>query len=188
MSNSVTPLGGIQAKVGAMTLNDMGLQGMITYRGDLSSKALATALKALTGQAVPAQGKANVRDGKGAAWMSPDELLILFPYAEAAQAVGQITKALGEAHHLVVNVSDARGYISLSGQGAAEVMAKNAPVDLHPDVFTSGTFRRSRLGQVAAAFWRDEEGAFHVICFRSVAEYLYQLLEVSAQGGDVGAF
>ena len=50
-------------------------------------------------------------------------------------------------------------------------------------------FRRTRMAQVPAAFWLDEAGNFHLICFRSVADYAFELLKVSAQpGGEVGLY
>jgi hypothetical protein len=45
-----------------------------------------------------------------------------------------------------------------------------------PDSFAVGDFRRSRMAQVAAAFWRHDSG-FDVICFRSVADYAYGVAE-----------
>ncbi|MEO9629184.1 MAG: sarcosine oxidase subunit gamma, partial [Sulfitobacter sp.] len=50
-------------------------------------------------------------------------------------------------------------------------------------------FRRTRMGQVPAAFWLREDGVFEVICFRSVAQYMFDLLSVAAQpGSEVGHF
>jgi sarcosine oxidase subunit gamma len=66
-------------------------------------------------------------------------------------------------------------------------MAKLAPVDLHPDSFAVGQMRRSRMGQVAAAFWRTDAG-FQIICFRSVAEYMFNQLSIAAKAGPVGVF
>jgi sarcosine oxidase subunit gamma len=68
-------------------------------------------------------------------------------------------------------------------------MAKLAPVDFAPGAFGPGDFRRSRLAQVAGAFWMEEDGSFCIICFRSVADYVFKLLKVAAQPGSaVGAF
>jgi sarcosine oxidase subunit gamma len=50
-------------------------------------------------------------------------------------------------------------------------------------------FRRTRMGQVPAAFWLRDDGAFEVICFRSVARYMFDQLCVAAQPGSaVGHF
>mgnify|MGYP001042425399 FL=1 len=120
--------------------------------------------------------------------MSPDELLVMVPYAQAAEVVDQIDKALSGTHYLAENVSDARALIFVEGPYAREVIAKLAPADLHPDSFKPGDFRRTRLGQVAAAFWMRDEDTFEVICFRSVAGYTFDLLAASAQAGEVGHF
>jgi len=186
MSEPVSFLGGRVAE-GAVTVRDAGLQGMITLRGDLAATKVKNVVKKVTGQAIPAQRKALVEGRRGALWMSPDELLLLVPYAEAEEAVATITKALRGVHHLAVNVSDARAYVTVEGAGAAEVMAKNAPVDFSAAAFGAGDFRRSRVGQVAAAFWKEEAGAFHVVSFRSVGDYVFDLLRVSAEAGPVGA-
>jgi len=75
------------------------------------------------------------------------------------------------------------------GPHAREVMAKLAPVDLAPAAFTPGMFRRTRMAQVPAAFWMPEEDVFRVVCFRSVAQYVFDLLSIAAQpGSEVGAF
>jgi len=101
---------------------------------------------------------------------------------------GKIDKALAGGHYLAENLSDARALIHVSGPYAREVMAKLAPVDLHPDTYQVGDFRRTRLGQVAAAFWMTDADTFAVICFRSVADYTFKLLAASAKGGAVGHF
>ena len=64
------------------------------------------------------------------------------------------------------------------------MLAKGTPVDLLPGSFGPGDFRRSRLGQVAAAFWMPEAGTIDLMCFRSVAGFVAEWL-VSA--GRIGS-
>ena len=187
MSEAVTALAGATAP-GTVTIRDAGLRGMITLRGDLSDKKLRAIAKSLTGQAFPEPRTASSDGDTGLAWMSPDEVLVMVPYDSVADALAQIAKALKGTHHLAVNVSDARTVMRVEGPYAREVLAKLAPVDLHPASLTPGDFRRSRLGQVAAAFWMDAEAAFTVICFRSVGEYAFGLLKAAAEAGPVGHF
>lgn len=185
MSNAVSALDG-QVAPGEVTVRELGLRGMVTLRGDLSSRKLQSVCKRLTGVAFPRQGGVASEGEKGLAWMSPDEVLVMVPHAEAAEAVVAIEKALKGEHFLAVNVSDARAVLSVQGEFSREVIAKLAPADLHPDRFKEGTMRRTRLGQVAAAFWMVDEETFHVICFRSVAEYTFGLLKASVAAGRVG--
>ena len=187
MSNAVSALQGKLAP-GEVTIREAGLQGMIILRGDLGHKKLRAVCQSLTGQACPEQAQVHCEGDKGLCWMSPDELLVLVPYDGVAAAVAEIDKALAGLHYLAEDVSDARALILVEGRFAREVIAKLAPVDLHPDSFKPGDFRRTHLGQVAAAFWMRDEDTFEVICFRSVATYVFDLLAASAKAGEVGHF
>ena len=186
MSNSVSALQG-KVAAGEVTVREGGLRGMITIRGDLSQVKLQNICKKISGVAFPKMGKANIAGDSGLAWMSTDEVLLLVPHSAAAAAIDQIAKAMKGLHYLAEIVSDARALITVEGDFAREVIAKLAPVDLHADVFKVGDFRRTRLGQVAAAFWLREDDTIDVICFRSVADYTFDLLAASAKSGRVGA-
>lgn len=184
MSEPITALGARETH-GSVQVSDAGLRGMITLRGDLSKmKPICKDL----GLAVPGLRAAQFKGDNGVLWMSPDELLILLPYPDVAETLTRIAKALKGKHHLAVNVSDARALLTVQGPFAREVIAKLAPVDLHPDAFGPGQVLRTRLGQIAAAFWMTDAQTFQVICFRSVAEYAFDLLAASAAAGPVGHF
>lgn len=166
---------------GPVSVHEAGLRGMITLRGDLSSRRLRKVCTEITGAAMPDVGAANCDGDRGLCWMSPDELLILVERDKVAEALGKIVDAMKDRHHLAVDVSDARAVFTVAGQGMREVLAKLTPADMHPDALSPGVMRRTRLGQVAAAFWlRDEETA-EVICFRSVARYVFDLLSNAAR-------
>jgi sarcosine oxidase subunit gamma len=161
--------------------------GMIGLRGDLSEERLRAAVQDVTGVGVPDRLRIEGTSERGAAWMSPDELLLFVPRDEVGAAVARLSEALAGTHHLVTDVSDLRVCLRLDGPEAREVLAKLTPADLHPEAFGPGVVRRSRLGQVAAAFWLEGEGA-RVICFRSVGDYMLALLRQSALDGAVGFF
>lgn len=162
---------------------DLGACGMVTIRGDFASPAFADAVKAATGVAIPEIRRfaATARGGLG--WMSPDELLFVCAYGEAPGVVKTLSEALAGEHHLAVDVSDARAAFRISGPGARELIAKGAPVDMAPAAFRPGDLRRSRIGQVAAAFWLGDDGAFTLVCFRSVGAYIFDWLKTSAASG-----
>ena len=175
---------------GIAKVEECGLQGMITLRGDLSAAALKKAAAAASGgSAIPASLKVNGGLGGGVAWMSPDEALILCSHEEAQSRTEALAKALAKTHALAVNVSDARAVFRVSGGSAREVLAKLCPLDLSPDSFGPGDFRRTRMAQNAAALWMEEDGSIGIICFRSTAQYVFDLLSVAAQeGSEVGIF
>lgn len=159
--------------------------GMISLRGDLSDDRLRAAVTALTGTPVPDRLRIEGASQRGAAWMSPDELLLFVPRDAVGSALARLGEALAGTHHLVLDVSDLRVCLRVDGPGAREVLSKLSPADLHPDAFGEGHFRRTRLGQLAAGIWLEGQGA-RVICFRSVADYALLLLRQSAADGAVG--
>lgn len=181
MSKAVSALGGVSHK-GFAEVAEAGLRGMITVRGDLGSAAMKKAVKAAAGTAVPAQRRIEVAGERAAAWMSPDELLVLVPYGEAQATVAALEAALSGTHHLVADVSDARAVFTIRGARADEVLRKLCPVDL--DVLAEGEIRRTRAAQVASAFWKSGPDEFTLVSFRSVAAYVMGLLEVSARPGS----
>jgi len=189
MSEPVTALKNAFETDGIAKIEEIGPLGMITLRGTLDAAYLRKAATSIAGVEYPEQGKCNCVDERGIAWMSPDELLVMCPYGEVSGALEEITKTFGKQHTLAVNVSAARSVVRVSGPHAREVMAKLAPVDLAPTEFTSGMFRRTRLAQVPAAFWMRDDETFQIICFRSVAQYVFDVLKVAAQpGSEVGYF
>lgn len=190
MSDRVSALQGASFK-GQVAVRENGLRGMITVRGDLSATALRNAATGVTGLDFPDRRGANCVGEKGLCWMSPDEILILLPYAEVATALNSIGTTLNDAYHLAVDVSDARVSFTLEGEGAAirNVLAKLTPADLRPTALPVGEMRRTRLAQVPAAVWFHEQNRAEVICFRSVAEYVWGLLVTAASvGSEVGFF
>lgn len=175
MSEAVSAMQGA-AFTGAVSVEDAGLKGMITLRGDLGGEKLSAAVKAATGLVPPAQRKIKIGKKGAVAWMSPDELMLFVDYDNADAAVEKLSAALEGEHHLAVNVSDARAYFTLTGSGVREVLAKGAPADLSAEGLKPLEVRRSRLGQLAAAFWLSDEETAHVVCFRSVGEHVFNWL------------
>jgi sarcosine oxidase subunit gamma len=184
MSDVQSVLGGASFK-GAVEVTEAGVKGMITLRGDLGGDALAKAVKSAVGQAVPGKLAINSGDKGAAAWMSPDELLLIVDYDQAEATVAKLAQALAGEHHLAVNVSDARAVFTLSGAGLRDVLAKGTPADVSPVTFKPGVIRRSQLGQVAAAFWMTSETEATVVCFRSVGEYMFNWLCKASETGTL---
>jgi sarcosine oxidase subunit gamma len=182
MSEPVSALQGERFS-GLLRIRDAGPQGMVTLRGDLSASALRTACTRISGTGFPKPTRIEMHEGRALAWMSPDELFLMLPRAEAPEAVARLGEALAGTHHLAADVSDARAMFHIEGAGLRQVLGKLTPADLRPGHFAPGTMRRSRLAQVPAAFWMTGEATASVICFRSVARYVFDLLSSAAAPG-----
>jgi sarcosine oxidase subunit gamma len=154
---------------------------MITLRGTLDTPAMTHAVRAATGCDVPGARRIAMNGPKGVAWMSPDELLVLVPYAETAATVAAMNAALAGEHALVADVSDARAVFTVTGAKADQVIAKLSPADI--GTLAPNEIRRTRIAQVAGAFWRSGADQITLVTFRSVASYVMGLLSASAQTG-----
>lgn len=170
---------------GFVTVTEAGPHGMITLRGDLASDTLATALKDAVGLAVPGQRRVLAEGETAVAWMSPDELLVMVPHAEAPAVAERLAGALAGEFATVAEVSDARAVFTVAGGAVDAALMKLCPVDfarLEP-----GEIRRTRAAQVAVALWRSGDGEVTLVCFRSVAAYVFGLLSnASVPGGEIG--
>ena len=171
MSDPVSALNGASFQ-GFASIREIGPVGMITLRAK-GLKSLDKANKAVTGTKIPAQRRIEVNGDKACGWMSRDEYLLILPYAEVSDALAKLAKSLVGEHYLAVDVSDARAVFRVEGDRAAEVLQKLSPVDF--EKLEPGELRRSRTAQVAAAMWQQDQG-FTLVCFRSVAKYVFDLL------------
>jgi sarcosine oxidase subunit gamma len=174
---AVSALAGAEAG-GLVTVREAGLRGMVTLRTDLAEAA--GAVKKVTGASMPDRRAISAGKAAMVAWMSPDELLILCDQGAADGIVADLGAALKGTHHLAVNVSDARAMFILTGERGAlrDVLAKITPADMA--ALAPGEMRRTRLQQVPAAIWFESETEARVVCFRSVAQYVFDLLALSA--------
>lgn len=184
MSEPISALNGATYKEGIADIFALDPLGMITIRGDLGAGYLKKPLKKIAGVDIPQPRGINLSVDTAVAWMSPDELLLICPYKDVTANLETLHQSIGSNHALAVNVSDARAVFRLKGKHIREVLAKLAPVDMSPDAFAPGTIRRTRLAQVPAAFWMVDAETAQLVCFRSVAQYVFDLLKTAAQPGS----
>lgn len=186
MPEAVSALSGRRA-AGYVRVEDTGLRGQLTLKGDVAGTGIASAVRELAGTVVPGRLAFEREGDRATVWMAPDELLLLLPYADAPDGAMRAGELLAGEHHLALDVSDARAILRLTGAAAGEVLAKGAPCDLSDRAFPPGTARRTHLGGVAVAIWRLDAETWEVACFRSVAHHLFAFLEdASRPGAEVG--
>ena len=116
--------------------------------------------------------------------MSPDELLIIIEYKDVSKVISSLNNILSGSHSLVVDVSDARAVFALTGNAIRDVLSKGTPADLSKDVLPIGEVRRSRIAQLAVAFWFTDEISCQLICFRSVGGYIMEWLKNASENGS----
>ena len=95
-----------------------------------------------------------------AIWLGPDEWLVLGGREE--DYAGQSA---------AVDVSANRVCLELSGDGAADVLARGCALDLHPSVFPPGRCAQTLVARAQVILYRTDEG-FRLLVRPSFADYL----------------
>jgi len=166
---------------GAVLIAAQRRVGMVTLKADLADKPTRAMIKKILGAPVPRQRRIS----GNVAWMAPDELLVILPDGADPEALAERLNREIKAPVLAVDVSDARAVFSLKGGKSREVLAKGAPVDLSLEGFGVGEIRRTRLGQVAVAFWLEAEDEITLVCFASLKQFVFDWLVRAAQKGSL---
>lgn len=178
--------GVVRSYSGYVKVSEKMTTGMLTVRGEFRSSKFKTSFAKAVGTKLP-KDREVILAKNNVAWMSPDELLILCDYADVSSLSQNLQMELKDQHHMLVNVSDARALFEISGSGIREVIAKLAPVNIA--TLEIGEIRRTRFSQIAVAFWLTSETSVSVICFSSVADYMFNLLKTSSMpNSKVGDF
>jgi len=159
--------------------------GQIGLRLDASNKKMRDAAEKALGFALPMEPNTVTSKGKKSAlWFGPNEWLLMTDHAKKLQKA--LSKALGNHHAAVFDVTDSRITISLSGKNARDVLKKGCGIDLHPKVFGPGQCAQTSLalGHVLihqiAETKKTKAATYHVTVHRSFAEYTWAWLEDAA--------
>jgi sarcosine oxidase subunit gamma len=117
-------------------------------RGDPGNVAFCKAVHGVLGFDLPTTPNTSIGSPSlGALWLGPDEWLLVGDSGIQDSLTSRLKKAVGRLHSSVVNLSDARTVIELSGPRSRELLAKGCSLDLHPRVFQAGACAQTNLAR-----------------------------------------
>lgn len=110
----------------------------------------------------------------GSAW--------LIVQREAVTDLGARLTRVSERLADVVDVSDSRVTVAVSGGGVRNMLRTVVPIDLHPRAFAVGSAAATLCGHMDLMIWQtDPAPVFHLSCERSYAAALWHDLEHAAR-------
>jgi sarcosine oxidase subunit gamma len=159
---------------GLAALRDSGFFGQIDLRGDPSDAGIMGAARQVLGLDLPTTpNTVSVNGDRAALWLSPDEWLVVVPFATRARMIDELKRALAGRHVSITDVSANRTILELSGSKACEVLAKGCGLDLHPRAFRTGQCAQTVVARSQAVIWQiDETPTYRVLVRPSFAGYL----------------
>jgi sarcosine oxidase subunit gamma len=170
-------------RAAGVTLCERPWRGQLVLRGDIGSRAFASALRRVLGVSVPrAPNTAKQKDGTMILWLGPDEWLIVVPGGRETKLEAELREALVRQHRALTDVSDSRAVIGVAGPHARDLLMKGCSLDLHPRTFAAGRCAQTRLARAHMLLHQlDESPAYDIYVHRSFADYVWRWLENAAE-------
>ena len=151
---------------------------MLNLRGNAEDPAFVRAVLQATGLHLPRKANtASLDPQQQLLWLGPDEWLLKCRDSQGSMLADVLRTALQGLHSPVVEVGDGNTTLLVQGAGAADLLARGCPLDLHPRVFVAGNVAQSHVAKAAATLLCLEPGTrFELTVRRSFADYLARWL------------
>lgn len=174
-ANRMEPLAGRVAGAAGVTLTPATPARRVSLRGGSSD---VQALSKVLGLELPMSPKTSASNAQGriAAWLGPDEWLIV---DEDGDPLADLGKA--DVLHSAVDISHRNTAILVSGMGARATLESGCPQNLGDKDFPVGSVTRTVLGKIEVVILRTGETDFRVECWRSFSDYAFGMLSEAAK-------
>ena len=115
-------------------------------------------------------------------WAGPDQWIAIAERGQNRDIEVEL-KPLLDGLSSVVDQSDARAVVRISGPRARDVLAKGVPIDLHPRAFKANNVAITHASHIGIIFWQiDDAPAYEIAMFRSFADsFAHWLIKSSAE-------
>lgn len=165
------------------TLAEVPFLDMLNLRGDATDARFVAAVLECTAMHLPLRANsASIDPQRQLLWLGPDEWLLKLPGGQGEAVAAALRTALQGRHSAVVDVGHGNTTLVVHGPGAADLLARGCPLDLHPRVFGSGALAQTHIAKAAATVLCLHAGTHYDLTVRrSFADYLFRWL--CAAGG-----
>ena len=151
----------------------LGLLSIATPRG--GTAALAHALREHAGLMLPEPGCWVGDEALALLWCAPGQFLAV-GNAGAVERVAEVLRGAA----LLIDLTDARVVIRVSGRQVREVLGRLVPLDLHPRMMRSGCVASTVAAHISVQIWQiDDAPSYDVAGPVSFAGSLLRALELA---------
>jgi len=163
-----------EAKGQAPTIREVPFLGFLNLRGKANNTGIQAATLNVLGCELPIEANTMIESSDNRIyWLGPDEWLIVTPTAQQAKIQAELRTALEGVFSSVVDNSSGLTMLEVTGDNAANLLASDCPLDLHPRVFKPGQCVQTRLAKAGMTIAPMRKGnGFEVIIRRSFADYI----------------
>ncbi len=109
-------------------------------------------------------------------WAGPDQWLIVQPEAEGVDHSAELAMAF-KGLASVVDVSDSRVLVRVSGASAVDALSRGMPIDLDPRQFKPGDVAITHAAHLGVVVWRTSDGeAYELAAARTYSTHFINWL------------
>ena len=143
-------------------------------------QALATAMKSNYGVDLPSSPMRVENNGIALVWAGPGLWLATAERAGGRDLEIELKPKLSGLAS-VVDQSDGRAVLRMSGKAARDVLAKGLPIDLHQRAFKTGDAAITHASHIGITLWQlDDMPTYEIAMFRSFADGFWHWLQDAA--------
>jgi sarcosine oxidase subunit gamma len=144
------------------------------------SETLAAAMRAAFDLDLPPPGRAATAGEQTALWMQPSAWLLIASPGEPGMLARSVKQACGESGS-VVDQTQGRAVLHLSGSKAREVLARICRRDLHPRAFRAGCVAVTPVAELDCLLYQRDDGpGFELIVPASYAGWFAEAVRRAA--------
>jgi len=160
------------------TLGEVAFVEMFNLRGNPSDARFLQAVLQHAGLHLPlGANTASIDPQRQLLWLGPDEWLLKVLDRQGEAIAADLRAALVDVHSAVVDVGHGSTTLTLRGPGAAALLARGCPLDLHPRVFGAGALAQTHLAKASVTVLCLAPAThFELTVRRSFADYLFRWL------------
>ena len=162
-------------------LAEIRFDEMLNLRGNSGDARFVSAVLQCTGMHLPLRANsASIDPLRQLLWLGPDEWLLKLRDGQSAAVAAALRTALQGVHSAVVDVGHGNTTFTLQGPGAADLLARGCPLDLHPRGFPTGALAQSHIAKAGATLLCLHAGSHYELTLRrSFADYLFHWLSAA---------
>jgi sarcosine oxidase subunit gamma len=166
-----------------VVLGESAHRTIINIRGDSNDPAFTGAVKTITGVDLPV--KANTVNQSGDTsilWLGPNEWWVVSLPDRSDALVPALRQAFQGQHTAVIDVSESRTVITVTGAKARDLLARGISLDLHPRVFGPGQCAQTGMAKANVVLHQlDDKPSYDIYVLKSFSDYLFRWSEQIAK-------
>ena len=166
-----------------VVLGESAHRTIINIRGDSSDPAFLNAVKTITGVDLPIKANtANEAGDTAILWLGPTEWWVVAAPDRSDALVPALRQAFQGQHTAVIDVSESRTVITISGPKARDLLARGVSLDLHPRAFGPGQCAQTSMSKTNIVMHQvDDKPSYDIYVLKSFSDYLFRWSEQIAR-------